>query len=47
MITLNFHSANIWNIQQEYKADFSKIKVLDVTLNKGDIIYIPAIGFIP
>ena len=36
---------NIWNIQQEYKADFSKIKVLDVTLNKGDIIYIPAYWF--
>ena len=36
---------NVWNIQQEYKADFSKIKVLDVTLNKGDIIYIPAYWF--
>ena len=36
---------DIWNIQQEYKADFSKIKVLDVTLNKGDIIYIPAYWF--
>tara|TARA_B100002019_G_C21242501_1_gene586343 strand:- start:61 stop:996 length:936 start_codon:yes stop_codon:yes gene_type:complete len=36
---------NIWDIQQEYRADFSKIKVLDVTLNKGDIIYIPAYWF--
>ena len=36
---------NIWNIQQEYKADFNKVKVLDVTLNKGDIIYIPAYWF--
>ena len=36
---------DIWNIQQEYKADFSKIKVLDVTLSKGDIIYIPAYWF--
>jgi hypothetical protein len=33
---------NVWNIQQEYKADFDKVKVLDVTLTKGEIIYIPA-----
>ena len=33
---------DVWNIQQEYKADFDKVKVLDVTLNKGEIIYIPA-----
>ena len=33
---------NVWNVQQEYKADFDKVKVLDVTLNKGEIIYIPA-----
>jgi hypothetical protein len=33
---------NVWNIQQEYKADFDKVKVLDVTLSKGEIIYIPA-----
>lgn len=36
---------NIWNIQHQYKADFNKVKVLDVTLNKGDIIYIPAYWF--
>ena len=33
---------NIWDIQKEYKNDFSKVKVLDVTLNKGEIIHIPA-----
>jgi hypothetical protein len=33
---------NVWDIQQEYKADFDKVKVLDVTLNKGEIIFIPA-----
>ena len=33
---------NVWNIQNEYKADFNKVKVLDVTLNKGEIIHIPA-----
>ena len=33
---------NVWDIQTEYKADFDKVKVLDVTLNKGEIIYIPA-----
>jgi len=33
---------NVWNVQQEYKADFDKVKVLDVTLNKGEIIFIPS-----
>jgi len=33
---------NVWNVQQEYKADFDKVKVLDLTLNKGEIIFIPA-----
>ena len=33
---------NVWDVQQEYKADFDKVKVLDITLNKGEIIYIPA-----
>ena len=40
---LDFSSpVNPWNIQEEYKADFNKIKLLDVTLKPGDIIYIPA-----
>ena len=33
---------NVWNVQPEYKADFDKVKVLDVSLTKGDIIFIPA-----
>ena len=33
---------NVWDIQTEYKADFDKVKVLDVSLSKGEIIYIPA-----
>ena len=33
---------NVWDVQTEYKADFDKVKVLDVSLSKGEIIYIPA-----
>ena len=33
---------NVWKVQQQYKADFDKVKVLDVTLQQGEIIYIPA-----
>ena len=33
---------NVWNIQEEYKPDFDKVKVLDITLNKGEIISIPS-----
>lgn len=33
---------NPWKVQDDYKADFDKLKTMDVTLNKGDIIYIPA-----
>lgn len=33
---------NPWNIQEKYKADFDKIKTLDVNLKQGDIIHIPA-----
>jgi hypothetical protein len=33
---------NPWNIQQKYKADFDKVKVLDLNVNKGEIIFIPA-----
>lgn len=32
---------NIWNIQDKYKKEFDKIKVLEVTLHKGDALYIP------
>lgn len=33
---------NPWNVQTKYAADFDKIKCLEVSLNKGKIIYIPA-----
>lgn len=33
---------NPWNVQSEYKKDFLKVKTLEVTLNEGDTIYIPA-----
>jgi hypothetical protein len=40
---LEFNSPlNLWDIQQEYKLNFEKIKILDVTLERGQIIYIPA-----
>lgn len=31
-----------WNIQPMYKADFDKVKSMEITLKKGQIIYIPA-----
>ena len=33
---------NIWDIQPKYKADFDKVKVLDINLTVGESIYIPA-----
>tara|TARA_A100001011_G_C14294719_1_gene837920 strand:- start:220 stop:1095 length:876 start_codon:yes stop_codon:yes gene_type:complete len=33
---------NPWNIQNKYKDDFSKIKCLDVNLDKGKLLFIPA-----
>jgi len=33
---------NPWNVQSQYRADFDKIKCLDVSLSKGQILYIPA-----
>jgi hypothetical protein len=33
---------NPWQIQPHYKADFDKIKCLDLTLKRGQILYIPA-----
>lgn len=36
---------NLWDIQQQYKSDFSKIKVLEVNLKENDIIFIPAYWF--
>jgi hypothetical protein len=33
---------NPWEIQRQYKADFDKIKTLEIELTLGKIIYIPA-----
>jgi hypothetical protein len=33
---------NPWQVQSEYRADFDKIKTMDVDLSAGQIIYIPA-----
>ena len=33
---------NVWNIQEEYKIDFDKIKCMELTLQPGQIIFIPA-----
>ena len=33
---------NPWNVQQHYKADFDKVKVLDLEVTPGYIIFIPA-----
>ena len=33
---------NPWNVQDKYEGDFDKIKCLELTLTKGNIIYIPA-----
>lgn len=42
---LNFEfrsPVNPWDVQSIYKPDFDKIKTLEVSLKKGDIIHIPA-----
>lgn len=33
---------NPWDVQDNYKEDFSKVKYLDVTISKGQILFIPA-----
>jgi len=33
---------NPWNVQEQYESDFSKIKCLDTTVKKGQILYVPA-----
>lgn len=38
-------NVNIWNVQNEYKADFDKVKSLEIILRKGQMIYIPAYWF--
>lgn len=33
---------NVWDVQEEYKNKYSRVKYMDITLTEGDIIYIPA-----
>ena len=33
---------NAWDVQEEYKKDFGKVKTLELTLTQNDIIFIPA-----
>ena len=45
MRTENFEfrsPVNPWDVQQQYKPDFDKIKCLEVNLIEGQMIYIPA-----
>ena len=41
--TFEFRSpVNPWNVQQQYKSDFNKIKCLEIKLKPGNIVFIPA-----
>jgi hypothetical protein len=33
---------NPWDVKSQYKADFDKIKCLDITIKKGQILFLPA-----
>jgi len=33
---------NPWDVQDEYKQDFSKIKCMDITLDPGKLLFIPS-----
>ena len=33
---------NPWDVQVQYKAEFNKVKVLDITLEKGMLLFIPS-----
>ena len=38
----DFYSlVNPWNIQEEYKCEFNKVKTLELSLKKNDIIFVP------
>jgi hypothetical protein len=37
-----FSPVDPWNVQPQFKADFDKLKTLEVKLRKGQIIFIPA-----
>ena len=36
---------NPWEVQTKYKGDFDKVKCLDIEVNAGQIVYIPAYWF--
>jgi hypothetical protein len=36
---------NPWNVQDKFKIDYNKVKPLEVTLTKNNIIYIPPYWF--
>ena len=41
--TFTFSSpVNPWNVQSKYKNDFDKLKTLEISINKGQCLYIPA-----
>lgn len=33
---------NCWNVQDQYAQEFNKVKCLDFTVNKGNVLFIPA-----
>ena len=37
---------NCWNVQEQYAQEFNKVKCMDFTVNKGQIVYIPAYWWI-
>jgi len=40
---MEFYSPyNIWDIQEQYRGEYNKVKTMDIILNKGDVVYIPA-----
>ena len=36
---------NPWNVAQQHKADFGKVRVLDIELEQGNVLFIPAYWF--
>jgi len=42
-VSFEFYSpVNPWNVQQKYKGDFDKVRTLDLTLRRGDMLFVPA-----
>jgi hypothetical protein len=38
-------SMNVWDVQPQYKQDYNKIKIMDLTLNTGQCLFIPPYWF--